>query len=470
MLGMEKDKIQIRISYDNMAAYMKLAIPDEENPYTMEMLLTALERKGVVAGIDREKLVSILENKLYTREEQVAAGKAPIEGHDGFYEFKFNKDLNRKPKVLPDGSVDYFSMNIIAVVNEDDVIALYNNCEQGEDGYNVKGATIAAKRCKELSPLKGKGFRRSEDGQVYYANETGKIDFVGDRLIISPVYEVSGDTDIHTGNIDFAGDVLIHGAVRTGMSIRAKGTVTIEGVVENATIEAGHDVILKSGLMGNSVASITTKGNLYAKFVEYANLNVAGFVNAEVLLGCNVECGKKIIITGTKGYLIGGNTVAIGGIEANDIGNEMEVKTNIEVGVDSKWYRRLKILERKIATTTHNIELLDEKIREIDHINSQKTLIEKPKSDPRKVSLLRMKIRESSTLQIDREERDEINEIVERAEGAKVVVHGEVHPGTMIKIDEIHHEVKDVQYSVEFIKYTDKIRMERLEELAWLES
>lgn len=464
MAGLEKEKIQVRISYDNMEAYMKLPIPEEGENYTMDALLTALQQKGVVECIDRELLAQMIEDNIYTRELRVARGTQPVEGHDGYYEFKFNNSLDRKPKILPDGSVDYFQMHIIATVNQGEVIAEYHSCEQGQNGMNVKGAMIAAKRCKDLPPLRGKGFSRSDDGMIYYADLTGKIDFVSERLIISPVYEINGDTDLHTGNIDFAGDVLIHGAVRSGMTIRAKGSVTIEGVVESANIEAGRDIVLKSGLMGNSVANITTKGNLYAKFVEYANLNVSGTINAEVLLNCNVECGEKILISGTRGYLVGGNVLAIGGLETNNIGNEVGVTTHINVGAEAEVYRRLKILERKIATTTHNIELLDEKILEIDHINAQKTLMDKPKTDPRKVSLLRMKIKENSTLQTDRLEREEIEELVRRAEGAKVVVHGTVYPGTVIRIDELYHTVNDEQGGIEFVKYTDRIRMERIEE------
>lgn len=461
---MEQDKIQIRISYDNMEAYMSLPVEKEDDPYTVDALLSALKSKGVVAGIDEEVLQNMIDDKIFTREQRVATGLQPIEGHDGFYDFKFNNDFNRKPKILPDGSVDYYSMNIIAMVNEDDLIAVYNKCEQGENGYNVKGAAIAAKRCKELTPLKGKGFRRSEDGTEYYSEMTGKIDFVGDRLIISPVYEIQGDTDLHTGNIDFSGDVVIHGAVRSGMTIRAKGSVTIDGVVENATIEAGKDIVLKSGLLGNSVASITTKGNLFAKFIEYANLNVAGMINAEVLLGCKVECGEKIMIVGEKGRLVGGTVVAIGGLVVNDIGNESEVRTNIGVGVEAEIVRRLRIVERKIATTNHNIELLDEKLREIDHINAQKAVTENQRSDPRKVSLLRMKIRENSSLQADRLEQEELNAIVSKAKGASIIAKGTVYPGTYIRIDEVHHVVHDEQYGVEFVKYTDKIRMEKYEE------
>ena len=330
----------------------------------------------------------------------------------------------------------------------------------------MKGAPQAAKRVRDLPPLLGKGFTRSEDGDHYTADIAGKIELVQERVMISPIYEIQSDIGVQTGNIDFNGDVVIHGMVKTGMSIKATGSVTIDGIVENASINAGKDIILKSGLMGNSQATLKTKGNLFAKFIEYATLDIRGTINAEVLLNCDVVCGEKLIITGARGSVVGGSIRAISGVEANQIGNDMETKTMVAVGAEVEVYRRMKVLEHKVKSADQAIESINNQIAEIEKKEkANKSVVDRPKSDPRKVALLRMKVKEATTLSQDKEEMAELNDIVSRAEGAQIVVFGNVYPGTTVRIDDIVVNVKDMQQGIKFVKEGDHVHMVRNEDI-----
>jgi len=464
-MSIQKDtKPQVRCSADNMEAFLMLPIPEPDHDHSVADVMAALEAKGVKSGVDQDAILKLLENKIYAQERRVAVGKEPVEGTEGYFDFLFNMDHNRKPKELPDGSVDYYCVNLISTVAEGDKIAVYHPAVQGKNGYNVKGAPIMAKRCKDLVPLKGKGFLRSPDGNEYYAEIPGKIDLSAGRLTISPTYEISGDADLTTGHIDFVGDVAIHGAVRNGISIKATGTITIDGIVESASLEAGKDIVLKSGLMGNSQAVIRTRGNLFAKFIEYASVDVRGTINAEVLLNCDVVCGERIVIAGKRGNIVGGKASAIGGVIANSIGNEMETKTVIAVGAEVEVYRRVKVLEHKIDAAQKAMTAIDDQIAEIERLETNKSLVDKPKQDPRKVTLLRMKIKENTSLQHDKLELDEMMEVINRAENASVIVYGKIYPGAMIHIDDILHTVKDWQEAVEYVKSMDSIVMRRVED------
>ena len=104
----------------------------------------------------------------------------------------------------------------------------------------------------------------------------------------------------------------------------------------------------------------------------------------------------------------------------------------------------------------------DLSVQEIEREMVPKTVMEKPKPDPRKVSMLRMKIRENTTLQEARLELEELTSIVSRADGAMVSVYGKVCPGTVIRIDDVLLNVREEQFAVQFIKHVDKIHMERI--------
>lgn len=74
------------------------------------------------------------DEEIYEQDVLVARGVPAVEGQDGFYEYKVNMNLEKKPKILPDGSVDYWSMYSVQSVQKDQVIAIYHPAVQGTDG------------------------------------------------------------------------------------------------------------------------------------------------------------------------------------------------------------------------------------------------------------------------------------------------------------------------------------------------
>lgn len=464
MGSQENKKPLVQIAADGMSAYLTLPMGIEENEHTREVIDHLLAEKGITKGIVEENIQQLVQDKIYNREMIIAQGVEATDGEDGWYEYKFNREFSRKPEVLPDGSVNYWNMSVLATVIKGQAIAIYHGAIQGEDGYTVKGAVRQGRRSKDLGPLKGKGFERSEDGSIYLSQMDGRVQIQGDKVTISPIYEIFGDADLTVGNIDFRGDVIIHGSVKLGLTIRAGGTLTIDGIVESAVILiAGKDILLKSGMMGDSRAKVTTKGNLFCKFIEYSQVTVAGFIEAEALLSCDVECGDKIIVTGSKGRILGGRVRAVRGIETNSIGNKREVSTLAAAGIEIDVYRRLKLLELKQIMTEKKLQAIENQIAQFEQKNAN--LQVKPwENKVLKMDLLREKIRESTILSKDKMEIDELTQLVEKSKEAKIIVYHKVYPGVIVLIDDQNIRVKELQENVYFEKFSDHIVMKRNEE------
>ena len=215
--------------------------------------------------------------------------------------------------------------------------------------------------------------------------------------------------------------------------------------------------------MGRSQSTVRTKGNFFAKFVEFANLDVAGTINAEVLLNCNTVCGGQIIISGKQGTIVGGSCKAIGGILANNIGTEMEVKTEITVGAEGEIYRRMKVLTKKIETTEDSLRRIDEQLQRFAQLDAKQPVKEQA-ADPRKVTLLRAKIQQTTENQKDHLELARLQGILDLASGARIQIVRKIYGGVTVRIGDLIHYVKEEQFAVEFIKVADKISMIRLEE------
>lgn len=450
-----------RITYDEMEAFLVLPMPKEED-YTLEEILDFLEMNQIRHGIEEETIKKMIREQIYNKEVCVAAGTPVVNGIDGYFEYLFKNQFSQKPKIRPDGSVDYWSINMVEPVQKDQVVVVYHPPIEGENGMNVKGKPLVAKKGRGLPPLKGKGFTRQEDGVTYTANMDGKIDMDNGRVVVSPVYEIFGNADLSVGNINFVGDVLVHGNVSSGVTLKATGTVTVDGLVEAANIEADKDIILRSGMVGGNKARLTTKANLFAKFVEYTKIEAGGRIEADVFIGCDIHCGEKILLNGGKSKIVGGEVYAVQGITASVLGSPGEVKTFARVGVREESMRRIHLLEKKVEVMQENLEKIEEGLRNFERLEKERGV--NYREDPRRVQLLRVKIQDTAAIAGDRAELERIRQEVDMAQNATIVVRKEVYPGVSVGIDELKISVLEEQNRVEFVKSLDKIIMQRCED------
>ena len=106
-------------------------------------------------------------------------------------------------------------------------------------------------------------------------------------------------------------------------------------------IEAGKDIVLRSGVLGGNKTSIRAGGNIHAKFFEYCKVKADGFIEVTYALDSHMISFDHIYVTGKKGSIIGGYAYAISGMDVNVIGNSTEVKTQVHVGVSAQMRQEL---------------------------------------------------------------------------------------------------------------------------------
>lgn len=447
----------VRISYDEMEAYLLLPPLSSGDTYSLEEVKQAVQKAGVKAGIDEAVLASAVENCSYGREILFARGMEPVNGKDGFYEYKFNTNFDHKPTLKPDGSVDYWSVHSVEIVEEGQVIATYTEPIEGLDGYTVSGKPKLAQRGRPAPPLVGQGFERSADGREYISKLTGKIDMKNDRIMIQSVYEVSGNVDLATGNIDFRGDVIIHGNVTTGARIKATGNITIDGTAEGCNIEAGKDIILRGGMIGGEKASIKAKGNITAKFIEYSTVEAEGTIEASSAMNSTIVGYDRIFFRGKNATVVGGTVYGCAGIETDCLGNGSELHTEVCVGVHKRLLQRLLTLQKEIEDITSMIEKINLGIKQFDELGKERNV--DMRNDERRVALLRARIAKQAELAKHKEEMNHLQFIVEKSKGATVKVIHTVYPGVEVSINDAKIRIPSANKGVEFILRNEKVAM-----------
>ena len=447
--GIKREPV-IRISNDRMEAFIMLPTVEEEYHYTVDEVLEAVNRNGVIYGINCETISDMVEKRLMGREVLFAKGKPAVDGADGYFDFYFDSDLNHRPTVKSDGSVDYWSVHSVEVVKKGQTIANYCEPVAGEDGIDVLGRVIAAKKGKGLPPLVGRGFDKSVDGLTYTAAIDGKIERHKNRIIILPILEINGDVDVGTGNIDFVGDVVIHGSVKTGARIRAAKSITIDGVCEGCVLEAGNDLILRNGMIGMGKARIIVKGNLFAKFMEYTDVEVDGFVEADSAINCNVVSNDKVIFNGGHASI---KVYGCAGIEVQNLGNDAFIKTEVHVGVHKKIKIKIAELEKLVDQKQMLLNNINAGIKQIEQMMG--SAADGMNLEEKKLALVRAKIEKTAELTEDKEELERLKGIVERSTGATVQVLEHVYPNVEVCINNSKLVTKEEFDKIEF-KEKDK--------------
>lgn len=450
-------KIEVRISYDEMVAYLKLdPIPVVES-YSKEAIYEELVKAGVLQGVDEGKIDCIIRNGMYGREIAVAKGDCVVHGIDGYFDFMFNTKTDTAPVIRLDGTVDYWSSNAIEVVHKGQLIAKYVPPIQGHDGYTIKGKEIKARIGKDSPPLKGTGFEVGEDGVSYYATEDGKIEWKNKRIVISPIYEVFSDVGIRTGNIKFDGDVVVHGNVRSGLTIESGGSVTIDGTVEASTIIAQKDVVLRGGFKGGNRGYIKSKGNVVAKFIEFAEIEAEGYISATSLLNCDIISYDSIFLNGRLAHVVGGTIYGAGGVFAYSFGSDLEIKTKILAGVHEQLIKEIVNLKTLIEEDESLIQKIENGLKEFEERHNGTKVDDK--QDEARVSLFRAKVAKQAELSEKLNELNRLNNIVAKSKKATVKASQDIYPGVEVSINNIKVQVREAQSAVEFVEKSGRVRM-----------
>lgn len=351
-----KDGITISISPDDMTAFIRLNRAFFGKTTRKEML-RSLRVLGITQNIDPRMMDEILSGHHLDEVVQIATGKPPVDGEDGYYEYFFDTEKRRSPKILPDGSADFQNMNWYEMVKAGQTLAYYHAAGKGEEGHTVTGKKLHPKRGKELMALKGQGFTVQADRKTYVSDYDGKVTVEGNKLEVSQIMMVSC-VNQSTGSVTFAGNVLISGDVSNGVSIIAGGDVIIDGFVENCTIRAGRDVILKKGVNGGEKGSITAGGSVEGKFFESVTVRAQKSITVNYCLHSKVYSEGTLTVLGGKGLILGGDIFAAADIKASNVGNSMGVRTVIRMGVSDLMKDAQTKVERDMVDLNNKLIIL----------------------------------------------------------------------------------------------------------------
>lgn len=397
-------------------------------------IMDALAEKNVVAGIDITKIENACGRlpNIDTPDEviMIASGQPPQHGVAGRIEFK----VDASGQVLyhgtgtseEDGRVDYKQATTITTVNEGDLLAELIPPTEGKPGVSLTGKTLPARKGKAVLLRLGEGVEVDAEGRLFVATQKGRPIFSANTLTVSQVYQVSGDVDNTTGNIVFDGHVIVLGNVQDQFSIKAK-SLEVHGTVGAASIYCKGPVTLMAGINGRDEGEVITDGIIQAKYVNQSRITTNSnlMVDREIV---NSRIWCRGMVTAEK--LIGGECIALLGIEASIIGSEIGVATLLEPGANYK----IRRLEQAMEALSPKIESILRPIQPFfgDRLRYKSLPDEKKEEFHKgyeKFSALRDKYLTISS------ERQHLLENSEYSPIKKVLINKVLHPDVLIRTE-----------------------------------
>ncbi len=406
------------------------------NMVTKDDIYQDLQRREIIFGINHQAISDLIDMRRMNEKILIAEGVPAHKGKDGWFEFFVRLDMPRIPAPLPDGGVDYVNIEAFEMVDEGEKIAVYHRAEKGTDGTNIYGETIHAENGLEKKPLRGEGFKIAPDGVTYISRLNGKFEYINGRIIISNMLVVREDVTAVTGKLEVDGSVYVIGSIYSGGYIRATGDIIIEHNVETARLIAGGNVMIKKGSCSRHDCFIDAGGEVSGSFFEAANINARGNVKANYIMNSNINTMGRVIVSGSKGVLLGGRICAVRGVDTFNLGNSSHLPTYLDIGRNELYEKEQAVRAEKRTQLLNELTALEagwSKILQL--LTSKKGGVSE--DTVRKVHAT-MVVKSKELAELDAE-ISKLANITDQSMNAPVCIRGNAFGGSVIVINKIKY-------------------------------
>ena len=456
---LEKDaKIIVSVPDDKMSAYVEIEPPFFAKPWpTAEMIMKAIVERGIVYGIDKDAINSLVTGKIANEPVIVANGMQPVQGKDGYIELMIDPD---KPiEVNDEERVDFWSRSSIVIVHPGDEIARRHAAVQGQNGYNVFGKPVKPDSVKNVDFEFGDGLERSKnDPSLLIATVDGQLKNSYGTLEILPELDVKHDVDFDIGSIDFTGSVNIHGSVRENFKVNAHGTIDIHGTVEGAEVSGDSNIIIHAGIRGTGKALIRALGDVSVNFCDQATIKSGGNVIVKTsILHSKITARKAIIALGRSddAQVIGGRLEAGLEVSCRVLGNELGTRTEVVAGLtpeqmDDNNLERRRVLKADLETLAVELEKIDANLNYLKSLQASGEL-----DDEKRATLLKLtQSRFQTQINFDNRQSqlDEVEKQLSIFHGKGIVrVKEKCYPGVVVTVRGFVYKVNSLISFVAFV-------------------
>ncbi|OCA89611.1 DUF342 domain-containing protein [Bacillus sp. FJAT-27986] len=430
---------KLEVSQDKMKAWI-IPIGNQAQSVSDRQIDEWLVSLPIIFGIKKETKVHLLNTEQVVFPLLIAEGKLPENGQDGELKLEYTKGIDT-------GEQPFNFRNVMDIpsISTGDKIAAASQPTYGLFGMDIFGNEIKPKPGKRAVYKLGPNVIEHESS--LYSTINGQISIVGHTIQVNPVFYVKGDLSLEVGNIDFVGNVYIEGNIPVGYTISCGGDLKVFGMIEGSDINVGGSVFVKGGITGEKNCSIRTGGDLYALYINYANVISSGnIIIQHAILHSFVTSMKSV--TCKKGHLIGGVLRAGKRVELMDAGNLHYTRTEIHIGNNDA----IKMIKQDLDSRYQKMQKTLSKLSYIAVKLEEKTRLSNDKKD----ALLLEKQRKTKDFLVDEMKKLKQERLMldyELQIDEELIINGACYPNLYIKMGKYSMPLNQNYQSVRF---TDK--------------
>ena len=357
-------KVIVDVSRDRMVARVRYDTKGGSRLPTAEMVLDAMQQKKVAYGI---KMQNIEEGVKSLSPFVCAEGDPPVHGENARIERRFELGVKGRPVVIEYDRVDYKNLNLFVLAKKNDVLAVRVPQTRGTPGKNIYGDRVPARDGRPVPLPQGKNTQIIGENELV-ATLDGQIVDTGRLISVDPHLVLNG-VGVATGNINFTGSIEVKGDIAAGFKVKATGDINVSGVINGAEVE-GRNIYVSGGVNGMDRAKIVAEEDIRAAFCEMADLQANRDIYiADVALHSQMRAGRKIIMEGKKGQIMGGRAMAGEEVQAQYIGNASNIITRVSVGVDPNTQRKYREACQRFKETKQRLEQITKTLNTLGKID-----------------------------------------------------------------------------------------------------
>ncbi len=455
--------MEVKIDSNKLNAFLIFhPVDGYDAPLEKGEVSDAIKMVGIKYGIDELKIEYFVKQSLPNVPVPFAKGIPCEPGEDSRIIFNFDID---KLKLYASGKITRMERNMYKqfLVKKGELLAKKIPIKEGSNGIDLFGNDILPKKPKDISlkPLSGDNTLITEDMSRLVSACDGILSYSNEKVSVEKVLMISGDVDPSVGNIDFDGTVIVEGTVKSGFIIKANEDIKVAGIIEGATLIAGRDIEILSGVKGRGKTFFSSGRDIKAKFVENSEMEAArDLIIESSAVNSKLKAKRMLKTTGEPGEIIGGNISAGQMVDIQTLGSSMNVKTTIEVGVDPSMREKLALLKSQVAIDRENLIKLTKIVKKLRDLK----IAMKDEFPQDKLMFLVKSVNSINTLNakvpiMEEEIRDIELRIDTAVKEAKIVVRRTLNAGSEVSIRDRKYYVTKQLSKVILVLENDEIRV-----------
>ncbi|MDR2933360.1 MAG: FapA family protein [Oscillospiraceae bacterium] len=430
----QKPILSLRVSSDILELELELQRSGTEtlNP-VYEDVIQAVTDYGVVHGVDEAQIRGICEDPKFNLPYIIARGQAAATGADGYNEYLIETERDLKPKLRPDGTVDYRDLGFTQNVNQGQVLCNIHAAQKGADGMDVYGNVLEGRYGREPANVVGKNTELSEDKTQLIASVAGNAEVVKGIVNIIELLRINGNVDNSTGDLNFVGDIQINGDILSGFKVSSKGNIFVRGTVEGAVIEADGDIVVNEGINGMNRGSVIAGGNIKCKYIQSCFIKSGATIYADSIMYCMIECEGNVELGGKRGVLIGGRASVSKVLKAKTIGTDSHIATYLSMSNTDHLQKELVELQKQMTHFEAEELKLTQIFNRFSELKSQGRLTPDMEATLNMVGNNQAQLAANKQLVADRTEKVRQQQLeMSRSSNSYIECSGRIHAGVQI--------------------------------------